>query len=79
MAEQNQQNDLSNMSFVERRNLLASQLSELDELRREEIPDIDRMAEVSQQANAVVVSMEGYLDKIEALMQTQGQGSGSEG
>lgn len=79
MSANNHQNDLSNLSFVERRNLLATHLGELDKIRGEEIPDIDRMAEVSTQAHAVVVSMEGYLDKIEALMQAQGQQAGIEG
>lgn len=62
---------LEGMTFIELKNLLAVLLAEVDKLRGDEIPDIDRMAVLSTKANAVINAMEGYLNKIGALVQEQ--------
>lgn len=72
------QNMLSTMSFVDKRARLDALRAELEKIRSEEIPDIDRMLEVTQEVNLVHQSMVEDLGRIENLIQAQ-QGASAQG
>lgn len=78
MDTQNLQDMLSTMSFVDKRTRLDALRAELETIRSEEIPDIDRMLKVTEEVHLVQQSMVEDLGRIESLIQAQ-QGASAQG
>lgn len=71
MSDEVMQDTAPRTTFLQMKESLERQLKELEQLRGEEIPDIDRMFIVSKEASENVNNMEDYLTNIENLMRAQ--------